>query len=203
MEEAKKRLAYLIDGAKKFATQMSAEQRQKLLEQMQSLDAMIKTFERQSSKPPASAELLFALADGNANAFVNYARQIPNVELNALAKDPRRLQEVFQQLKSKVTFPAGEVKDGVPKAPLQSSNVWGFQYDPRQQLLRVRFQEGGIYEYDGVPPAVFKLLQAGAIPAKTNGQNRFGLWFRGKKPSIGATMYEAINKGGYNYRKVA
>lgn len=203
MEEAKKRLAYLIDGAKKFAAQMSSEQRQKLLEQMQSLDAMIKTFEKQSAKPPAGAELLFALADGNANAFVNYAKQIPNAQLNDLAKDPRRLQEVFQQLKSKVTFPVGEVKDGVPKAPLQSSNVWGFQYDPRQQLLRVRFQEGGIYEYDGVPAAVFKLLQAGAIPAKTNGQNRFGLWFRGKRPSIGATMYEAINKGGYNYRKVA
>lgn len=199
MEEIKRALRSIIDAVE--ANPNASEQ--ELNEAESIIRALTAKLEQTPLTVPRGAEFLYALADGNQGAFVNYARQFPDSALNAMAKDPRQLQEVFRQLQSRITLPTGQVADGVPKAPLQSSNVYGFQYDPRTQQLKVRFQEGGVYEYDDVEPIIFKIFKDGAIPAKTTGQNRFGFWFRHKKPSLGASFYELIRKGGYNYRKVA
>jgi len=93
--------------------------------------------------------------------------------------------------------------EGVEPAPMNSSNIWGFSYDPEGQVLRVRFQGDGIYQYQGVPPYIFRIFQAGAVPARTTGRNSYGRWWVGKVPSLGAAFYELIRNGGYGYQRVA
>ena len=127
---------------------------------------------------------------------------MPDPVLNSIAGNPARVQSLINQLSQKVTLPAGEVSEGIPHAQLNSSNIFGFQYDPRSKLLRVKFQGDGIYEYGGVPPQIFKMFQAGAIPAKTTGSNEYGSWWKNKNPSLGASFYELI-RDRFPYQKVS
>lgn len=91
---------------------------------------------------------------------------------------------------------------------MPSSNVEGFAYDDKTGRLLVRFlgkhpnRNGPIYAYEGVPPNIFDIFRRGAIPAKTNGRNKWGEWFQGKYPSMGAAMYHVIRAGGYPYRQI-
>jgi hypothetical protein len=151
---------------------------------------------------PPGADLLWILSGGNATAFSKYLSNVPDPVLNSIAGNPARVQSLVNQLSQKVTLPVGEVQGGIPKADLQSSNIYGFAYDPRNGVLRVRFQGDGIYEYGGVPPQIFKAFQRGAIPAKTNGQNEYGKWWEGKSPSLGASFYQLI-RDRFPYKKVA
>ncbi len=92
--------------------------------------------------------------------------------------------------------------------PMPSSNVHSFGYDPKNERLLVKFQgdypnqNGPVYGYDKVPKVIFDMFQKGAIPARTNGQNKWGKWWKGKVPSIGASMYTLIKQGGYQYQKL-
>jgi len=38
--------------------------------------------------------------------------------------------------------------------PVASSQISGYQYDARNQTLRIAFNRGGVYEYSNVPPEV-------------------------------------------------
>lgn len=93
-----------------------------------------------------------------------------------------------------------------PSGP--SSNVDGFAYDPKTNKLMVRFlgtypnRQGPIYSYDKVPPQIFDLLRKGAVPARTDGKNKWGKWFKGKHPSFGASVFTLIKEGGYNYKRL-
>ena len=103
--------------------------------------------------------------------------------------------------------PGPQPSDLGPSMP--SSNVEGFAYDDKTGKLLVRFlgkhpnRNGPIYSYDGVPQNIFEIFRRGAIPAKTDGRNKWGEWWKGKYPSIGAAMYHVIREGGYPYRRVA
>lgn len=91
---------------------------------------------------------------------------------------------------------------------MPSSNVYGFNYDYDNGRLLVKFQgdrnagEGPIYSYEGVPPYIFNLFKRGAAIAKTSGRNKWGSWYRGKTPSIGAAMDAFIKNGGYSYQRL-
>lgn len=151
---------------------------------------------------PMGADLLWILAGGQQDAFVNYLRTYPDAGLNALLRNPTQLQSTIAQLER--MLPQGEKgqQDGIPQAPIESSNIYGFQYDPKSGNLKVRFQSGSVYGYTGVPLGVFKVFQQGAIPAKTDGQNAYGKWWQGKIPSLGAAFYNLIKQGGYPYQKL-
>lgn len=154
---------------------------------------------------PLGTELLWQLAGGNEDAFANYLRTVPDANLNNLLRNPGQLTSVIRQLNRQMppeSLQQGEA-GGIPQAPLDSSNIYGFDYDPRSRKLAVRFQGGSIYTYDGVPPGIFMVFQQGAVPAKTEGANQYGQWWRGKQPSLGAAFYEMIRNGGYPYQKVA
>lgn len=152
---------------------------------------------------PASAQLLWHLSGRNPEVFAQYLGNFPDPQLNALRQNPDQLQNIIERLQQQ--FPLQEelpVQDGVEKSPINSSNVWGFAYSPKDQKLRVKFNSGSVYQYDGIRPAIFSLFQQGAVPAKTNGQNQWGRWWKGKKPSIGASMYELIRLGNYPYQRL-
>jgi KTSC domain len=94
-------------------------------------------------------------------------------------------------------------------AAMASSNVSAFGYDDRNGRLLVQFlgdypdRQGPIYAYAGVPKVIFDLFRRGAIPARTDGRNRWGRWWRGKVPSMGASLYTLIREGNYPYERVS
>jgi hypothetical protein len=100
-----------------------------------------------------------------------------------------------------------------PTPPLEpsmpSSNINAFGYDDKSGRLLVKFQgdypqqNGPVYAYTGVPKQIFDLFKKGAVPARTDGKNRWGKWWKGKVPSMGASMYTLIKEGGYPYAKLS
>lgn len=160
--------------------------------------------------PPVEAPLghgetlLWILSGGQEDAFVNYLRTYPDPSLQSLLQSPDLLRATIDRLSRELPQGAnrGEA-DGVPRAPLDSSNIYGFQYDPKSGFLKVRFQSGSVYAYQGVPSGVFRVFQNGAVPARTNGQNEHGRWWQGKIPSLGAAFYQMIRQGGYPYQRLS
>lgn len=162
-----------------------------------------------NTAPPTPAQqLMWILAGQREDIFINYLNTYPDPELQTLVKNPTELERVIVQLHE--MMPSGRPvvsEEGIPHAEINSSNIYGFQYDPSSKSLRVKFQGDGpnggpIYEYDNVPLNVYKAFETGSVPAKTSGQNNFGRWWQGKMPSLGAAFYELIRNGGYAYRRV-
>ena len=151
---------------------------------------------------PTGADLLWILSGGQEDAFINYLRTFPDQNLNQLLRNPTRLAETIAHLNR--IMPQGQrgEENGIEQAPINSSNIYGFQYDPKSGNLLVRFQGGNVYGYEGVPPGIFKVFQQGAVPAKTKGKNKYGEWWVGKLPSLGASFFSLIKNGGYSYTKL-
>ena len=204
MEELRNLINEILAIPKEVLNSYSPEQKAKLKDFLNRAKAKLQT-----TQIPQGAEYLYALAGGNLNAFRNYASQFPNAAFNAMARNPASLANIYNQLHNRITMPQGEVSEGIPKAELQSSNVYGYQYDPRSKSLRVKFngrdvqEDGPIYQYDNVPPFVFKMIASGAVPAKTTGRNRFGAWWQGKSPSLGASVNELLKIAGFPYQRLS
>ena len=126
-----------------------------------------------------------------------------------LAETLANLMQRIEQAKAggeqaPLAAPTENIQEAMP-----SSNVEGFSYDDKSGKLLVRFlgdypnRQGSIYAYGGVPREIFDMFQKGAVPARTDGQNRWGKWWKGKVPSIGASLYTLIKERGYPYQKVS
>jgi hypothetical protein len=152
---------------------------------------------------PIGADLLWNLSKGNPDVFVSYLRTVPDPSLNQLLLNPAQLYKTINQLQQKFPQAAPQQVEGINKADLNSSNIWGFKYNPKNGRLFVRFQKGPIYEYEGVPSYIYNIFQKGAVPAKTKGSNEFGSWWVGKQPSLGAAFYDVIRNSPYEYQRVA
>jgi hypothetical protein len=60
--------------------------------------------------------------------------------------------------------------------PVKSSTITGIGYDPKSQIMAVKFKSGSTYHYSGVPAAAHQSL----VSAKSIGKH-FGVAFRGMK----------------------
>jgi hypothetical protein len=156
---------------------------------------------------PMGADLLWILSGNNPQAFVNYLRTYPGEGFQELARNPAQLASVIERLEQ--THPGGEpgvAPDGIPNTELSSSNVAGMKYDPRSGKLLVKFHgvnKEPVYQYEGVPPQIFQILQHGNAFAQTKGKNRWGEWWPLKNPSIGASVNQYLKAGGYPYRRLS
>lgn len=148
------------------------------------------------------SELLQAL-----QVVMQSGEEIPDEFLLEVANTLERLYARIEDLKGGIpSLPkkTPEISSGMP-----SSNVDGFSYDDKNNKLFVRFlgdfpnREGPIYSYDGVPPVMFELLRKGAVPARTDGKNKWGKWWKGKVPSLGASVYTLLKMGAFPYKKVS
>jgi hypothetical protein len=76
------------------------------------------------------------------------------------------------------------VREGPPvqRTAVSSSNLASVGYDAASQTLEVAFLGGGIYQYFGVPAAVYHGLMSAA--------------------SHGSYFDAHVKKGGYHYQKV-
>jgi hypothetical protein len=104
--------------------------------------------------------------------------------------------------------PAAPPEQPQLNAGMPSSNIHSFGYDDKTGRLLVKFQgdypqeNGPVYAYGGVPKVIFDLFQKGAVPARTDGRNKWGSWWRGKVPSLGASLFTLIKNGGYQYQRL-
>lgn len=161
------------------------------------------TNQSQSSQgPTADAQLLWILSGQQEQAFISYLRSFPTEATRNLLNNPTLLSATIDQLSQQM--PPGEqpTVNGIQHSDLNSSNVWGSAYDPKTGKMRVRFQGGSEYEYDGVPANIYKAFSQGNAEAKTNGQNQYGRWWEHKNPSLGAALNQYIKQGNFRYRKV-
>lgn len=151
---------------------------------------------------PKGAEFLYLLAGGDPKAFAKYAKQVPDANINRIAANRTTLDNALNKLQGSIQISKGE-EAGIPQAGLQSSTVYGFKYSPKNKRLFVKFQGDGVYKYDNVPSVIARLFMDGASRAKTQGSNRYGAWWQGKKPSLGAALNQHIKNLGFPYQKIS
>lgn len=152
--------------------------------------------------PTPDAQLLWILAGQREEPFVNYLREYPAEGVQELLRNPAELQRVVAYLNA--MMPPGSMgqADGIPHADLNSSNVYGFKYDPKTKEMLVRFQGGSIYKYDNIPPYIFNAFSKGQANARTQGSNQWGAWWVNKNPSLGAALNQYIKAGNYPYQRL-
>jgi len=128
-----------------------------------------------------------------------------------LAQTLERLVSTIDELRSE--NPVEGLSPNSPQEPQlssggPSSNIHSFGYDNKNGRLLVKFQgdypqeNGPVYAYEGVPQQIFDLFRRGAIPARTDGKNKWGRWWKGKVPSLGASLFTLIKNQGYPYQKL-
>lgn len=174
-----------------------------LLTKIDEAEALEKEEIKKPFEVPNDARLLWVLSGSNPEAFVKYLQTYSTNETQALLANPDLLKQTIQLLSKELPLSQRGIENGIPQADLQSSNVWGIAYEPKTAKMRVKFQGGSIYEYDGVPANIYKAFASGAAVAKTKGKNRFGSWWIGKTPSLGAAMHEYIKKSKFPFRKIS
>lgn len=156
----------------------------------------------EEAPPSPDAQLLWILAGQNEDAFLNYLRQYPSPETQSLLTNSSELERVLEYLTA--MMPPGEppTVGGIKHSDLNSSNIWGTAYNSKTGKMKVRFQGGAEYEYDGVPSNIYNAFSKGQASAKTSGQNQYGRWWTNKNPSMGAAMNQYIKAGNFPYRRI-
>jgi hypothetical protein len=148
------------------------------------------------------AQLLWILSGQQEQAFISYLRDFPSPATQALLNNPTLLSQTIEQLSHLMPQGQQPVIDGIQHSDLNSSNIWGTAYDPKTGKMKVRFQGGSEYEYDGIPANIYRAFEKGNASAKTQGRNQYGQWWVGKNPSMGAALNQYIKQGNFPYRRL-
>lgn len=83
-----------------------------------------------------------------------------------------------------------------------SSNVDAIQYDTEKEELDIRFNEGDTYRYFDVNYDTFEDVWKGKASCITSGENAYGAWFVGKRPSVGAALHKFLVKRNVRYQRI-
>lgn len=100
-----------------------------------------------------------------------------------------------------------EVKNELAE-DMASSVIRKMHWDRKKKTLEIIFNGGARYHYYDFPKSEFNKLRKAGTPAKTSGENEYGVWWVGKNPSLGATFHEVIKPnlrqaGPYKYARQA
>jgi hypothetical protein len=82
-----------------------------------------------------------------------------------------------------------------------SSNVKNIMYNDETKELVIQFNSGDIYTYSNIDFSQFQRVFSGAGICRTEGKNKWGSWFVGKTPSVGAAVYQTLVRSGASYRR--
>lgn len=152
--------------------------------------------------PSADAQLLWILAGQQEDAFISYLNTFPSNETQRLLQNPTLLEQTINFLHEMMPSGQPPVINGIRHTDINSSNVWGTAYNTKTGQMKVRFQGGSEYEYDGVPANIYNAFVGGQASAKTKGQNQYGAWWPGKNPSVGAALNLYIKANNFPYRRL-
>lgn len=97
--------------------------------------------------------------------------------------------------------PSEKSKDSL-QADLKSSVIRFTDYNASDSIAKVVFNNGHTYIYKDVPLESYQKMVSGQTPAKTSGENQWGMWWVGKNPSLGAAFNEHIKKPGFAYKRI-
>lgn len=84
---------------------------------------------------------------------------------------------------------------------IKSSNVKKIMYNDETSEMFIQFQDKSIYTYFNVPFQMFLDVSGGKATCITSGENKYGRWWVGKSPSVGAAVHEYLIKGGVAYQR--
>ena len=84
---------------------------------------------------------------------------------------------------------------------IPSSNVRKMMYNDESKELTVQFQDKSIYTYYDVSFQTFLNVTNGNATCITTGENAFGKWWKGKTPSVGASVHKFLIKTGVKYKR--
>ena len=84
---------------------------------------------------------------------------------------------------------------------IQSSNVKKIMYNDESKEMFIQFQDKSIYTYYDVSMNLFLDVSGGRATCITSGENKYGSWFVGKNPSVGAAVHKFLVKSGIKYKK--
>lgn len=89
------------------------------------------------------------------------------------------------------------------KGRVQSSNVKGYKYDTENKTLIITFNDNSEYLYEFIEFEEFEAISKGDAICTTEGSNKFGSWFVGKTPSVGAAIWRWLIRKGAWYTKLS
>lgn len=84
---------------------------------------------------------------------------------------------------------------------IRSSNVRKIMYNDETKEMFIQFQDKSIYTYFEVPFQLFLDVSGGKATCLTSGENKYGSWFVGKTPSVGAAVHRYLVKKNVRYKK--
>lgn len=84
---------------------------------------------------------------------------------------------------------------------IQSSNVRKIMYNDESKEMFIQFQDKSIYTYYNVSMNLFLDVSGGKATCITSGENKYGAWYVGKTPSVGAAVHKRLVKAGVQYKK--
>lgn len=84
---------------------------------------------------------------------------------------------------------------------IRSSNVRKIMYNDETKEMFIQFQDKSIYTYFEVPFQLFLDVSGGKATCITSGENKYGSWFVGKTPSVGAAVHRYLVKKNVKYKK--
>ena len=84
---------------------------------------------------------------------------------------------------------------------IRSANVRKIMYNDETKEMFIQFQDKSIYTYFEVPFQLFLDVSGGKATCITSGENKYGAWFVGKTPSVGAAVHRYLVKKNVRYKK--
>lgn len=84
---------------------------------------------------------------------------------------------------------------------IKSSNVKKIMYEDETKEMTIQFNDKSIYTYYEVPFDLFLDVSGGNAVCITSGENKYGRWWIGKTPSVGAAVHKFLVKKKIRYKK--
>lgn len=95
----------------------------------------------------------------------------------------------------------GPIKLKKWRSDASSSNVDKILFNDETMELVVKFNGGSYYTYYDIDFTEFVAVFNGAGICRTSGENKWGSWFIGKSPSVGAAVFNILVNSGKRYTK--
>ena len=154
-------------------------------------------FSSQADEMDMALKLLYR---SQINPIRNHITKYLNWALNSVDDKEWKLKfKDFEEKEGESTDPNAEVTMKKWRNTANSSNVDRIMYNDETFEMVVKFNDGAYYTYYDVEFDLFLNVMNGAAVCRTEGKNKWGEWYVGKTPSVGAAVNQLLE--GKSYRR--